>query len=208
MSAGSLRGRLVAFAAASIVVTLLAAGGALVLVFESHILKRVEQELELRWTELAKAFELDAQGQPILNHELADPRYRQPYGAAYWQVLENGAPLLRSRSLWDQVLATAEIPVATRAAGAFEMDGPNKGELYVIERDVTLSGQSGPRTFALAVALDHGEVVELRRNFAWSVGWLLALIALLLGAGAWTQVRFGLRPLNALRRSLLDVREG
>jgi signal transduction histidine kinase len=206
--AGSLRRRLLGLTAASIAITLLAAGGALVFVFESHILKRVEQELEIRWTELAKAFELDGQGEPFLNHDPADPRYRQPYGAAYWQIMENGRMLMRSRSLWDETLVTSGVPQKEKERGAFEIEGPNKAELYVIERDVTLQGSQGPRQFVLAVALDHADVIELRQNFAWNVAGLLALIALLLGLGAWLQVRFGLKPMATLRTSLADVREG
>jgi signal transduction histidine kinase len=206
--AGSLRHRLLGLTAASIAITLLAAGAALVLVFESHILKRVEQELDIRWTELAKAFEIDRQGEPLLNHDPADPRYRQPYGAAYWQITENGNTLMRSRSLWDEALVTSGVAQKEKERGAFEIEGPNKAELYVIERDVTLQGASGQRQFVLAVALDHADVVELRQNFAWNVAGLLTLMALLLGLGAWLQVRLGLKPMATLRTSLADVRAG
>jgi signal transduction histidine kinase len=208
MMAGSLHRRLLLFAAVSIIVTLFAAGGALVYVFESHVLKRVEQELEIRWTELAKAFEVNSEGAPFLNQEPSDPRYRQPYGEAYWQVREDGKPLLRSRSLWDDVLDTSAIPEEQKASAAFEIEGPGKSELYVIERTVTLQGASGPRRFSLAVALDHADVRELRQNFTWNVAGLLTFIALLLGLGAWLQLHFGLRPMQALRASLAEVREG
>ena len=56
--APSIRLRLLAIAIVSILATLAVAGLSLVSVFERQILKRVEQELEIHWTELAAAFEV------------------------------------------------------------------------------------------------------------------------------------------------------
>ncbi len=208
MNAGSLRRRLLIFTAVSMLVTLVAAGSALVIVFENHLLKRVEQELEIRWTELAKAFELDGAGTPMLNHDLADPRYLQPYGQAYWQVGEADQPVLRSRSLWDFVMETREAAAKSKSGRAFEVTGPNNSELYVIARDVALQGQNGVRNFSLVVGLDHDDVNELRQAFAWDVAKLLTLLLLLLVGGAWLQLRVGLRPLTGLRGALAAVRDG
>jgi hypothetical protein len=95
----SIRWRLGCFTAISILVALLVAGGALVMIFENHLERRVSQDLDVRWTELARALALSEEAKPVLSRDLADPRYLQPYGGAYWQVEENGKPALRSRSL-------------------------------------------------------------------------------------------------------------
>lgn len=208
MSSGSIRKRILTIAALTIAVTLAAAGAALILVFEQHVLKRIAIELEIRSSELAKAFELDADGNPQINHDLADARYQLPYGGAYWQISEGAVQHLRSRSLWDQILDTSTVKGEDKSKGAFEIDGPNNSELYVLERSVKLDGADGPRTFQLAVALDHADIGELRHAFSLDVAKILFLLALLLIGGAWLQMRFGLRPLHQLRASLTAVREG
>ena len=104
MKAASLRWRLVLLAALAIAVALSVAGLSLVLIFERHMERRIEQELDIRLTELLSAFALDA-GQPQLTRTLSDPRYDQPLSGAYWQISDAGKPIAQSRSLWDQTLA-------------------------------------------------------------------------------------------------------
>jgi hypothetical protein len=71
MKARSLRLRLLLLAALSIGTTLTVAGLSLVLIFERHMERRVEQELEIRWLELASGFALDQDGKPELNRVLS-----------------------------------------------------------------------------------------------------------------------------------------
>ncbi len=208
MSPRSVKRRQLIFAAATILITLLAAGGALVLLFENHLLKRVEQELDMRWTELSKAVAVDGKGTLFIRHEPADPRYEVPLGSAYWQVSEHGKPILRSKSLADNVLSTESVSLATKQAGAFEIDTPSDGELYVVEREVSIGEGPALRRFTLTVATGHLEVKEFRHAFALDVAKVLAIIMLILVAGGWLQLRFGLAPLLALRGTLADVREG
>ena len=208
MHTRSLRARIFILAAASIIVTLAAAGVMLVVIFEQHVLRRVAFDLDIRSLELAKAFVADQEGKAILYHELADPRYQKPYSGAYWQINLGDQIMLRSRSLWDEALNTAAIPAETRAAGAFEMDGPNKAELYVVERPVSIGSGADARTFQLIVALDHEEVRETRGAFSMDVAKILATLALLLIVGVYLQWRFGLLPLKSLRHKLNAVRNG
>lgn len=204
----SLRRRIFTLAAATIVTTLAAAGIMLVIIFEQHVLKRVARDLDIRALELAKAFQLNSEGNPIINYDLADPRYQKPYSGAYWQINESGQPVLRSRSLWDEVLTTDSVPQNEKLAGAFEIEGPNKAELYVVERMVSLQNGTDMRAFRLIVALDHDDVKETRSIFSIEVAQILALLALLLIAGAYLQWRFGLLPLKTLRHKLNAVRDG
>ncbi len=204
---GSIRWRLFSFAAVTILVALVAAGGALVLIFENHLLRRVAQDLEIRWTELARSFALDAEGRPLVSREFADPRYLRPYGGAYWEIQENGKPALRSRSLWDFELSATAAPSAERT-GAFEMEGPNQSELYVVERSVTHQSGSQERRFLLQVALDHAEIGQLREAFTYDVAKVLALLVVLLVAGGVLQLHFGLAPFERLRLRLGDMRDG
>jgi signal transduction histidine kinase len=208
MTTNSIRLRVLAVAIASIVATLAVAGVSLVFLFERQVLQYVEHDLNVRWKELASAFDLSAEGDPELSHRLADPRYEKPYGGAYWQVSEVGGVVLRSRSLWDK-----ELPLHPRqndggAENSFEVDGPNGSRLYVIEREVTIDGGSQGRVFHLAVALDHGQVVERRQAFGWDVTRVLGPIALVLVLFAWLQISLGLRPLWTVGEQLNRVQTG
>lgn len=208
MKTNSIRLRVLAVAIASIVVTIAVAGGALVFLFERQVLRYVEQNLNLHWTELAAAFELDPNGDPGLAQRLTDPRYQQPYGGAYWQVSEGGRPILRSRSLFDKELPPASAPQNADIQNAYEAEGPDGAELYVVAHDVTIDGSSGPRIFNLAVAVDHKQVLELRQAFGWDVARVLVPIAAVLVLFAWIQIWLGLRPLRTVGHQLNAVQSG
>ena len=138
------------------------------------------------------------EGEAGLGQKLTDPRYHQPYGGAYWQVSENGRPIVRSRSLWDQDLPPGGARPGAEREKAFEVEGPDGSELYVIEREVTVDGDQGPRTVSLAVALDHAQVVELRQAFGWDVTRVLIPIAAVLVLFAWIAALAG--PASAAGR--------
>ena len=138
--APSLRLRLLAAAVVSIVATLVVAGLSLGAVFERQVLKRVDQDLQVRWDELAAAIELDAEGLPRLSRDLTDPRYHRPYSGAYWQIVENGAAVATSRSLWDVTLDTSDRSRTYNDSGSFEVLGPNDAATYVLSRPVSLGG--------------------------------------------------------------------
>jgi signal transduction histidine kinase len=206
MTHNSIRLRLLIVAVTSILVTIAVAGASLVVFFERQVLRYVEQDLNIHWTELATAF--GTEGEAGLSERLTDPRYHQPYGGAYWQVSEAGRPILRSRSLWDQTLSSGDPGQRADREKAFEVEGPGGAELYVIEREVTIDGPQGPRTLSLAVALDHAQVVELREAFGWDVARILIPIATVLVLFAWLQVSLGLRPLRTVGRDLNAVQTG
>ena len=204
MRAPSLRWRLVLLAAITIAVALGVAGLTLVLIFDRHIERRVEQELDIKLTELLAAFALDG-NQPKLTRVLSDPRYEQPLSGAYWQISGVRDPVLQSRSLWDQSLALRD-PAAI--GGAYEIAWPNDVTLYIIDRQVTLDNAGNPRHFRLAVALDHAEVEALRRSFIGDVVRALGVIGTVLLIGSWLQIHLGLRPLAQLRQRLAIMHEG
>jgi signal transduction histidine kinase len=206
MTRNSIRLRLLVVAVMSILATVAVAGASLVVFFERQVLRYVEQDLNIHWTELATAF--GTEGEAGIGQRLTDPRYHQPYGGAYWQVSEGGRPIMRSRSLWDKDLPPGEPRQGTERDRAFEVEGPEGAELYVIEREVTLDGAQGPRTVSLAVALDHAQVIQLRQAFGWDVARVLLPIAAVLVLFAWIQLSLGLRPLRAVGRELNAVQTG
>jgi signal transduction histidine kinase len=207
MTRQSLRLRLLVLSTLTIVAALTATGLALVVVFERHLMARVAGELAHRLTEIETLLVLDETGQPALRHMPADPRYRQPYGGAYWQIAADDGRLLRARSLWDQTLApTGENGSVSPVA--IETTGPNGAEIYVLERALRLGAGAREQVVRASVALDHAEIVEQSDAFRVDVVRALAVLAAILIAGAWAQIGFGLRPLTAVRAELAGVRSG
>ena len=176
----ALRRRLLARAALSIAATLTVAGLSFGYIFEDHIERLMEQELEVRWRELAGAVALGDDHKPMLVHDLTDPRYQLPASGAYWRVAEGDRVWMRSRSLWDEDLGPTATVHMSPTGQAIERRGPNDSTVYMMERDVRFEGDGAPRVFRLAVALDTAPIDALRRSFATDVGIALALIGLVL----------------------------
>ncbi len=204
----SLRLRLLALAALSIAATLTVAGLSFSYIFEDHVERLMEQDLETRWRELAGSFGLDADGRPLVAQELTDPRYSLPASGAYWRVGEGDHVALRSRSLWDQDLEPTQSAHFSPTGKAIERRGPNGSTVYMMEREVTLDGEGAPRVFRLAVALDTAPLDALRQSFVKQMEFALGLIGLVLFSGAWLQASVGLRPLKRLRDELAKVHRG
>jgi len=203
----SLRLRILAVAAATLVATLSIGGLALSDMFENSIEQTIEQQLDVYWSELAAAFVV-ADGEPRVTREMSDPRFHTPFAGAYWRIDEDGHPVLRSRSLWDQDLVPDPRRHLSPRGLAEEMIGPEGTTVYVAGRQVVLGSGETERTFTLSVGLDTRDVRELRAKFGGDLVRSLGLIGLLLFGGAVVQASFGLAPLGLLRRRLAAVHGG
>lgn len=206
---GSLRLRLLLASVVSALLVVAAAGVTLVVLFDHHVERRIERELDGHLDQLVSFFRLTSNGKPAVEGELSDPDFRRPYSGLYWQVEENGAAILRSRSLWDFVLAPS---LQTGAEPAIRSGiGPNKQHLVTQYRHVVLTDPADPtrtRTFALVVAEDRAETDELLREFTIEAVVFLSALVILLIVAAQFQVSIGLRPLARLRGMVLDIRRG
>lgn len=202
----SLRLRLLFAAVVSIAVALIVAGFAWVQLFERHVERRLGVELETHLQQLAAGIQFDSQNRPSLKLFPADPRFGQPYSGLYWQLEDENGVVMRSRSLWDATLALPADPLELGILHEHEIDGPNDARLLVRERRLLYTAPGGKRTLRLAVALDRRELDRLTTDFASDLMPSLAILAAVLVLAAWLQVSVGLRPLEAVRRSLIDVR--
>jgi signal transduction histidine kinase len=203
---GSLRFRLLAGAAVWIALALTIAGFVLSGLFSDHVRQRHETELTHHLDQLASLIELGPDGVPALHQPLSDPRFSRPLSGLYWQAGDGEAPILRSRSLWDEVLA---LPVDTVESGKIhrhQVPGPGGRTLIVLERFVTLPVQNGP--VRIAVAADESELAGVVAAFDRMMWLSLAALAAVLIAAALVQVVVGLRPLARLRRELAALRAG
>jgi signal transduction histidine kinase len=204
----SLRLRLVAAGVAAIVIALTIAGTALTLLFERHVARTVAQDLEVHLKQLLAGLDVDADGGIVVNRPPADPRFSDPLSGLYWQVSDDGKNLLRSRSLWDAVLSLPHDEPALGETHRHEIGGPGGARVLVAERRVLLTLRDRPVPVRVTAAIDLARVTAARTAFAADLVVALALLGLVLAAATSVQVGIGLRPLDALRRGVADIRSG
>ncbi|WP_262268435.1 sensor histidine kinase [Microvirga yunnanensis] len=209
MRQGSLRLRLLAVGAVSIILALAIAGFGLLLLFERHVERRMAAELGSHLNQLVSGLAQAEGGTLEVGTPPAEPRFLQPLSGLYWQIAEEGTnAVLRSRSLWD---ATLTLPSDVPAAGEVHqhtIPGPGGASLLAVERRITLPARLGGGMIRAVVALDRAEVHAAGLTFASDLVPSLAFLAAVLIAAAWIQVGVGLRPLDAVRRRLAQVRSG
>ncbi|MCG6984277.1 MAG: HAMP domain-containing histidine kinase [Thiocapsa sp.] len=209
MTGRSLRARLWIGAALSITLALVVAGLGLVTLFERHVERRIGEELRVQLNQLAAAVTVTPQGDVALTREPADPRFGQPLSGLYWQIDGVGHPgLLRSRSLWDQLVELTADDLEPGTVHAHEATGPGSQRLLVRERRILLKPGGKTLSLRLMVGVDRAELASARDAFAADMLPYLLLIALVLAAATFVQVQTGLAPLDAVRRGLGAIRSG
>lgn len=216
MNTDSLAFRLAAGAALWCAVALLVSG----LVLASLFRETVERGFDQRLAALLESVIAASQGQPDdqvgLTRPLGEPRFGRPFSGWYWQIDTARGVVLRSRSLWDQVLpapdpAAAPAPSSVSGQTAVSMQhydapGPEGQSLRIVARRITLPHSATEYVFR--VAGDRDEISEEIRLFNETLAWSLGALGLGLVAAVLLQVRYGLVPLRRLGRSLADIRLG
>ncbi len=204
---GSLSFRLLAGAVLWIALALLVAGVLLTRIFASHLEDQFAKRQEALLNQLAANLEVDPQADLTLSQGLSPPQFETPYSGYYWQVqAEDGAALLRARSLWD---GTLDLPADTLLDGQVHrhrLTGPNGEPVIAFERAVRLPGRD--ERLRLAVARDAAVLDSAVQEFERVLALSLGVLGLGLMVAAGGQVAGGLRPLARLRRALADVRAG
>lgn len=200
----TLRWRLVATSSAWVLATLLVTAVALVLFFRDHIERRFDGALRDHLEELVAASDVGAHGTLVLSWRPVDPRFNRPRSGWYWQIRDEDRTLARSDSL-----ARAGLPIgaAPDARGLVrELTGPAGEALRAVEQTITL-----PRSQSAFVYTVAGPVADVGvdvAHFSAQIAVTMALLAAGLLAAVFFQVRYGLRPLDALRSALSAVRAG
>ncbi len=184
---------------------LLAVGFLLVFLFRDHIERRFDTQLRDHMEELVAASEIAPDGKLQLIWIPSDPRFNRPLSGWYWQILENGKPVKQSKSLWSGNLATHKA-TPERGTHIVLVKGPADEQLRSLTEAITLP--EAKRIFIFTVA---GPVKDIEHDvglFTRQLIMTLGALALALMAAILIQVRFGLRPLRALRREIADIRSG
>ncbi len=201
----SLTLRLVATSFAWVGATLLVTAVLLVVLFRGHIEQHFEALLLDHLEELVAASELTPEGTLQMTWRPSDPRFNRPHSGWYWEILQSGASVARSDSLWRESLKVAE-----RHFGGVsqiqQFSGPEGELLWVLVQDITFPEVETPLLFAVA-----GPIADIEDNvqaFTAQVAITLTVLGIGLLLVVWFQVHFGLRPLQAMQRALGDIRKG
>jgi signal transduction histidine kinase len=140
-------------------------------------------------------------------------RYASPLSGWYWSVepvTDNLKGALRSVSLGDTTMidapSTLNVPFDTSFQRKYTVPGPNGQQLSVVETEVVLDAENRVARFRVMGNLSEveGEIADFRNTLYFYLG-IFALGGTLINAAV---ILFGLRPLDRVRRSLAEIREG
>ncbi|HEY6023990.1 MAG TPA: ATP-binding protein [Pseudolabrys sp.] len=204
----SLRLRLAAGGVIAILVALIIAGFGLTLLFERHVIRTIADDLDVQLKQLIAAVDVDQELKLVVTRSPADPRFDDPLSGLYWQIADDRGQLLRSRSLWDTTLRLPADEPPPGQVHHHEAAGPANSQVIIAERGVFLTIGDRHVPVRVAVATDLKRVSAAAMSFAKDLAIALALLGLVLAAATLAQVRLGLRPLDALRRGISDIRAG
>ncbi len=137
------------------------------------------------------------------------PQFELPFSGWYWQItrLDADHPEIRtSRSLFGTQLPRLEAAAAdARNQRSGYAIGPGDKPLRMIEREID-AGDEG--RFLIQVAAD-AEVIQTQiENFEYALAATFLTLGVALIGSTALAVRFGLRPLRALREGLAAIRRG
>ncbi len=203
MKGRTLSRRLIAASLVWILATVGAAGVLLVLLFEEHIERRFDRALGDHQAELVAAAEI-VDGHLRLTWTPADPRLNRPHSGWYWQIMQDGKVVARSESLWRDSLRIP--PPSGTGPRLVDVTGPAGEPLRALVERITLPESDTP--FVFVVAGPTADIWDDVGRFGSKLALTLLLLALGLAGAVLVQVRFGLRPLRALRTALQKIRAG
>lgn len=205
----SLRLRLFAAAAICVAIALVVAGVVLTELFERHVTRHYDAELQSYLRQLSAAVAFGPDGKIGLDRQLEDARFGEPLSGLYWQIEEDKTGfILASRSLWDTHIPLPKDVLAKGAVDSHVLPGPKGAMVRVQERMIIFDQPSGSRALRMAVAMDMAEIAAARSAFAGDLWPSMAVIGVLLLMATWFYIGIGLAPLDRIRQSLNAVRTG
>lgn len=201
----SIKSQAILVALVTNVVALAVIGLLLLSLFKHELTGRVHTEIHNHLLQLINTLELNKDGTVTKRRLLTDTRFVKPFSGHYWQVNDGaGAPLLRSRSLWDEVL---QLPSLVKTEEVIELDtGTSLGRLLMHSRMVSLPGASQP--LQVIVALSADQVAIPLQSFRKNLFWSLLVVGTGLTFMAAIPLWLSLRPINRLTQEVMDLKLG
>ena len=213
MRLNSLAFRLFASAAAWTLIVLPATAILLTSLYRNAVERNFDARLNVYLTSLVAATTAAGGTQPKAPTNLGEAVFNLPFSGWYWQIKRDGSarPLLVSDSLLDQQLKlpsqSAIPPRPDPHAAALMPMGQNSSACVSLEREIRPDGGYGT-TYSYAVAGDAAEIDRDLSEFTRLLIAALGILGLGLLVATFFQVRFGLRPLRAIRQKLAEIRSG
>lgn len=201
----SLGARLFAAALLFVFLALLTTWLTLTRLFENHITRQTEAELQAIADTLIVNTVI-VNGKPSLSREPADLRFTIPAGGRYWEIDGADGVDLRSRSLWD-----TDIGNHGEKFGGSKLEvlpGPSGDKLLVLTTVAKFDADGKEIATEVHAASDKGELDSALTGFRSELFGMLALTALFLSLASGLQIFVGLRPLAALRNAVSSLRRG
>jgi signal transduction histidine kinase len=202
----SLTFRLIVGASLMCGATLLAAYVVITALFDQHLRRGVDADLENQLEYLAAGLEPTADGGFVMARPPNVPKYEQQLSGQYWQVEANGQPPIRSRSLWDGRLPEAAPDADLGKTTMHEIKGPRSEQLRLAQRSLQFQEPAARVTFS--VAADMAPALAEVRKFSRILGVSLAVLGIGLVSALVLQVRVGLQPLQEIKSALAAIRAG
>ena len=210
MTPRSLRLRLLIAGGLAIVAALIVAGGALIAMFEHHVERTLDDDLDAYVRQIAGRLETEpGTGRLRLSQFTSDPRFETPLSGFYWQVSDSGSSdIIRSRSLWDSILLTPGECITDGQTRYYYPLGPARQELLAGEICIKWSGSNGQTTVRILAGIDRASLRPARDAFAMELNASLIILALALMTAMWLQVSLGLAPLSRLGADVAEIARG
>lgn len=198
--------RLLIISSVWVVLTLVAAGLLLILLFRSHVERRFDGFLFDQLKGNIAASEISpVDGMLHMTWIPSNLRFHRPLSGWYWQILENGVLRARSRSLWQYTLEITDPGIGTGLQHQTIKD-PAGMELRGLVENVTLPESDASFTFVVA-----GPISNIDQD-VYEFSKMLLITLTVLGAGlvsaVFFQILIGLRPLSRLQQALAETRSG
>ncbi len=210
LSWNALSVRLVAGALIWSLVALFIGGFVLVKVFRGAVERALDDRLTVIADNVLGDLAVGPDGALTLKGRLGDARFERVFSGWYWQIDRvagqgGGVTLLRSRSLWDEVLGL-EGRLSGDERRWLYAQGPDGERLRTLQQRIDVPDFPDPLRLTVATnsVWMEGEI----RSFTVILGWALTAMALVLALSLILQVRLALAPLDAVRSGLARVREG
>ncbi|WEK48514.1 MAG: ATP-binding protein [Candidatus Kaistia colombiensis] len=208
MRVNSLAFRLIAGASLWSAIALVVAGVILTSLYRDTVERAFDERLSVYLKTLVGNLATQAPGQLGDPGNLGEQRFELIYSGWYWQIRQvNGPVLLASRSLSTDTLDIANATSRSSVDGVEQatMEGPDKQQLRVLQRTITFDVD---HRYDVLIAGNASELREEIADFRTSVALTLAVFGIGLVASTAFQIRWGLRPLDQVRRGLAALRSG
>ncbi|MBS7788547.1 HAMP domain-containing histidine kinase [Roseococcus sp. SDR] len=201
----SLRARFAWAGLAMTAMVMLVLGLVLQGLFERHVEREAEAQLEADLRVLGRVV-ASSEGVWTRLPPLPDPRFLEPYSGLYWQVRDaRTGETWRSPSLGGFTLEMQATPPRPGEVHRLILRGPEGGKMIALERPL---GEAVGADLRAVVAVDRKVLRAANRAFLWEFLPVLGLLALALLLASLVQGVIALRPIADARRALAALRAG